>query len=304
MGAEAIDLFAGAGGFTCGAEAAGVRVVWAANHWPAAVDAHRRNHPGAAHACQDLHQADWSTVPRHDVLLASPACQGHSRARGKDRPRHDASRSTAWAVVSALESHRAPVAVVENVPDFARWALYPAWTQALAALGYSVAMHAIDAADVGVPQHRVRLFLVLSRSRAPLHLALPQVPHVGAETVVDFGAGRWSAIDAPGRSEATLARVRAGREAHGGRFLVAYYGTAQGGRSLARPLGTLTTRARYAVVDGDRMRMLSVDEQRRAMGFPAGYWLPSNVAVATHLLGNAVCPPVATAILRAIEAQA
>jgi len=80
---KAADLFAGLGGFTEGAEAAGVDVVWAANHWPQAVECHRRNHPRVEHLCQDLQQADWTTVPRHDLLLASPACQGHSKARGK-----------------------------------------------------------------------------------------------------------------------------------------------------------------------------------------------------------------------------
>lgn len=47
-----IDLFAGAGGFTTGAAAAGVRMVWAANHWPVAVEWHTANHPDTAHACQ------------------------------------------------------------------------------------------------------------------------------------------------------------------------------------------------------------------------------------------------------------
>ena len=71
---DAIDLFAGAGGFTTGATAAGVRVVYAANHWRAAVDAHAANHPDVTHACQDPHQADWHKLPRHDLLLASPSC--------------------------------------------------------------------------------------------------------------------------------------------------------------------------------------------------------------------------------------
>ncbi|WP_261159226.1 hypothetical protein [Serratia liquefaciens] len=35
---------------------AGVEVIWAGNHWPAAVDTHEKNHPGAIHVCQDLHQ--------------------------------------------------------------------------------------------------------------------------------------------------------------------------------------------------------------------------------------------------------
>lgn len=40
------------------------------------------------------------------------------------------------------------------------------------ALGYSFAPHVIDAADHGVPQHRVRMFLVGTRSKAPLKLTL------------------------------------------------------------------------------------------------------------------------------------
>jgi DNA (cytosine-5)-methyltransferase 1 len=92
-----IDLFAGAGGFSTGASMAGCNVAWAANHWPDAVEWHSRNHPDAAHICQDLHQADWSQVPAHDLMLASPCCQGHSKARGKasGNPQHDARRSTA-----------------------------------------------------------------------------------------------------------------------------------------------------------------------------------------------------------------
>ncbi|HNK07606.1 MAG TPA: DNA cytosine methyltransferase [Giesbergeria sp.] len=46
---NAIDLFAGAGGFSTGATMAGCTVVWAANHWPAAVQVHANNHPGAVH---------------------------------------------------------------------------------------------------------------------------------------------------------------------------------------------------------------------------------------------------------------
>ena len=172
MSLTAIDLFAGAGGFTTGATQAGARVLWAANHWQAAVNAHAQNHPATVHACQDLHQTDWSTVPAHDLLLASPACQGHSRARGKEQPRHDAARSTAWAVVSCLEAHRPAFGLVENVPELRKWVLYPAWRMALGALGYSIAEHVVDAADFGTPQNRERLFLVLARSLAPLRLRL------------------------------------------------------------------------------------------------------------------------------------
>lgn len=213
----AIDLFAGLGGWSTGARAAGVEVLWAANHWPVAVEWHSANHPDTIHVCQDLHQAQWDQVPAHDILLASPCCQGHSKARGQanGNPQHDASRSTAWAVVSALELHRPGVALVENVPEFADWALYPAWTAAVQALGYQVAPHIVDCADLGVPQHRVRLFLVLTRSKAPLMLELHRRQHVAAASFLDFSAGKWSSVEKPGRALATLQRVANGRARFG-----------------------------------------------------------------------------------------
>jgi DNA (cytosine-5)-methyltransferase 1 len=300
----AIDLFAGAGGFSQGAKLAGVRVLWAGNHWPAAVAVHQLNHPDTQHLCQDLRQADWTRVPAHDILLASPACQGHSRARGKDRPHHDAARATAWAVVSAAECHRPPVLLVENVPEFAHWILFPAWRAALEALGYTLAPHLLDAADHGVPQHRRRLFIVGTRSRFPLHLQLAARPHLSAETIVDPTAEPWSPVNRVGRAPATLARIDRGRRELGSRFLVGYYGSTRGGRSLARPIGTLTTLDRWALVDGDRMRMLTPGEIRAGMGFPADYQLPAQRRLAVHLLGNAVCPPVAADLLREIRRAA
>ncbi|MDH1904146.1 DNA cytosine methyltransferase [Comamonas aquatica] len=302
-----VDLFAGAGGFSTGATMAGAQVVWAANHWPLAVKYHAANHPGTDHACQDLQQADWSQVPAHDLLLASPCCQGHSPARGKahGNPQHDASRSTAWAVVSAAEQHRPAGAVIENVPEFMGWALYPAWKSAMEALGYTLAPHVLDAADHGVPQHRERLFIVATRSKAALQLQLQRRDPVPASTFVDFGAGRWSVIDKPGRSPRTLARVAAGRAAHGHRFLAPYYGSGSGatGRSLQRPIGTITTKDRWSVIDGERMRMLTACECRAAMGFPADYQLPPQHHQAVHLLGNAVCPPVARDVISALMAK-
>lgn len=304
---RAIDLFAGAGGFSTGARMAGVSVVWAANHWQAAVDVHAANHPDTQHACQDLHQADWRDVPAHDLLLASPACQGHSHARGKERPHHDSQRSTAWAVVSAAEFHRPQVFIVENVPQFVDWALYPAWAAAMQALGYALSPMVIDAANHGVAQHRERVFIVGTRSRCPIALSLPRRDLVPASAIVDFDAGSWSPVRTAKRSPATLRRVFQGRrDLACGRFLIPYYGSGSGltGRSIHRPIGTITTVDRWALVRGNRMRMLRADEARAAMGFPDDYLLPRQHKAAMHMLGNAVCPPVARDIITALKETA
>lgn len=301
---RAIDLFAGAGGFSTGARMARCNVVWAANHWQAAVDIHAANHPETAHSCQDLQQANFYDVPDHDLLLASPACQGHSRARGKEREHHDAQRATAWAVVSALEAKHPQFALVENVRGFLSWVLFPAWCQAVKALGYAIAPHVIDSANHGVPQNRERMFLVLSRSSHPIELQLPKREHVPASSIIDMQAGTWAEIAKPGRAQSTLSRIEQGRKQHGDKFLIAFYGNEKGGRSLSRPIGTLTTRDRWAIINGDRMRMINIAEARAAMGFPFDYILPSQSRLAMHMLGNAVTPGAARDVIDALKVAA
>lgn len=289
---KAIDLFAGLGGFTEGAEQSGLTVLWAGNHWQQAVDTHKLNHPHTQHLCQDLHQANWEQVPSHNVLLNSPCCTGHTKARGKERSYHNAQRSTAWATVACAEVHRPEFIVTENVVDFLDWELYPAWESALKLLGYTLSPNIIDAADLGIPQHRIRVFIVCTKTKAPLIIPQPTMPHVPASSLI-IEDDRWSPVNKPGRAEATLRQIENGRKKWGSRFLVAYYGNEKNGRSLDVPLGTISCKDRFALVDGDRMRLLRIPEYKRGMAFRDDYILPDNHKDSLRLLGNAVVPAVA-----------
>ena len=300
---KGIDHFAGIGGSTAGAEAAGVRMIWAANHWQSACDVYEANH-GVKPKCQDLHQVAWETVPRHDIMLTSPSCTGHTRARGKERRRHDAARCTAFAPLACAEVHRPFAFILENVPEFLDWVLWPSIRAGFEALGYQLTLLTIDAADHGVPQNRVRLFIVGVRSRLPVELVLPKRRHVPVRTILDPKTGSWSKIRAMCLN--TRSRVAQGRRDFGSEFIMPYYGSGSGltGRSLDRPIGTITTLDRWAIVQGDEMRMLNVDEVRRAMGFPRDYILPQGTKLAKHMLGNAVCPPVMRDVLNALKKAA
>lgn len=301
---KVIDLFAGLGGFSEGAKLAGMRPVWAGNHWALACYYHGVNQ-GLTPICQDLQQADWREVPTHDGVLASPACQGHSRAKGKEKPHHDALRSTAWAVVACAEYHRPRFLVVENVPEFLDWNLYPSWCDALQRLGYSVSPHLVDAADHGVPQNRERVFIVITRSKVPLVLDLPKVPHVAVDAFIEWDKHSWTQVDKPGRAAATLARIAAGRARFGRRFVAPFYGSGSGetGRSIHRPVGTLTTVDRWAVIDGDRMRVLQPSENLAIMTFKPNTVLPPVKRDCMKLIGNAVAPIVARDILVALQGR-
>lgn len=299
----AVDLFSGLGGNTEGAHQAGVKVVRAANHWPAAVAAHSLNHPDTEHDLQDLQQANFHDWPDHDILMASPACQGFSIARGTDKPRHDVCRSTAWAVVACAEARRPKALFVENVVEFQRWNLFPQWRSCLEQLGYVLHPNVLDAADFGVPQNRVRLFVTGVRrdvSTNPVVVTPPKLDHVPASTIIDWDSGPWSSVHT--KVEATRRRWGNGRRNHGERFLMPYFGSGSGltGRALSRPLGTVTTRDRWAVVDGERMRTLRARECLRAQAFPAHYRLTGNHRTDVMLVGNAVAPPCAKAVVAAL----
>ena len=283
---------------------ADVNVIWAANHWQTSVDFHSLNHPGTAHICQDLNQFPWVKLPPHDLMLIAFCCHGFTRARGKDQPRHATSRSTAWAAVAALEIARPPVVIIENVPDIKRWPLWQAWCDAIRAMGYAISSNVLDAADAGVPQNRLRIFIVLTRSKAPLTIRLHKQKHVGVRELIRWDVYPW--LPVAEKCANTQARVANGRAAFGDRFIMPYYGSGSGltGRSLDRPMGTITTRARWGVVDGDRQRMLQPAELAEAMSFPRGYKLPPQVMVANQMLGNAVCPLHAAQIIREVKEAA
>lgn len=287
---NAVDLFAGAGGTSTGATQAGARILAAVNHWPRAVETHRAAHPEALHFCEDAAILDPTTLPAHDLLLASPSCTGHTKARGKERPHHDAARATAWCVLRVAEAQRPRAIVVENVAEMLSWVCYRGWRLALSDLGYRISEQVLDAADVGVPQHRRRLFVVATRTRRPVTIAPGTALHIPARAIVDFSAGVWR----PWRRlvPASVRRIEAAQARFGAECLVAYYG-ADTGRSLDAPLGTITTVARHMAVRGDVARMLSVGELLAAQGFPAGYPLTGDAGEQIKQVGNSVPPPLA-----------
>ncbi|WP_343290008.1 DNA cytosine methyltransferase (plasmid) [Vibrio harveyi] len=299
---KGIDLFAGAGGNTCGAKQAGVQVVWAANHNPVAVEYHSKNHPEVTHCLQDLHQADWSLIPEHDIVFASPCCQGHSRAAGKKKQakKADTSRSTAWAVVSCLEARRTPIAVVENVKDFLQWELYQPWALAMKTLGYSLSVNIVNASDVGVPQNRERLFIVATKSKNPIKLYLETEPHIAARSFIDLNEEGYKWDKVANRVAATRLRVENGRKKFGREFLDAAYGSAKCGRSIDKPVGTITTVNKHSLVIGDKMRPLSIRELAAAQTFDQNYIFPDSAVMTKMLIGNAVPPKMAMKVIQAV----
>ena len=322
---RAVDLFAGWGGFTLAAEAAGADVLVAANHWRLAVEAHQANHPKVRqHVCQDLRQADWAALPEYELLLASPACQGHSQAAQPSRKRskrtrqyHDALRATAWAVVDCAEVTRPRALVVENVPDFMTWSsdpddpakrgdMFRHWLAALRLLGYRVHVRVLRASvHADVPQRRDRVFVVGIRGRKRAGesavLDLPESPEPAFWPSIEWDDPDpwWRRADE--QSAALRARVARGRARHGRRFITQHV-TGHPGLGEGEPLRTVTTQDQWAIVDGPWYRNLTIRENARAQGFPEGYRWPAHARRCDMIkgLGNAVPPPLAQPVIERV----
>ena len=299
---RAIDQFAGWGGKTQGAEDAGVDVVWAANHWPLAVQAHALNHPSTEHACQDLRQADWTKLPDFEILLSAPACQGHSTAsQPRRRAHHDALRATAIAVVDCADVTEPQAIIVENVPSFLRWRLYPWWKDGLEKLGYSIDTRIVMASRHGVAQRRQRLFIIATRKGVTVR------PFLGSVDEPAFGPLLQEDVDHKwlpvAKANPSIAgRIAKGRANHGPTFLTQHT-TGHAGVNLSEPIRTITTApSHWNLVDGDRYRALTPRELARGMGFADTFTWPAGTgaALVTKGIGNAVCPPVAKMVVGAV----
>lgn len=298
---KAVDLFAGFGGFTAGARAAGIEVVWAGNHWRFAVDTHTRNHPEVDHACQDLRQFPWHRLPDYDLLLASPACQRHSTASQPRRDQtYDEMRSSAWAVIECADITNPAAILVENVPAFTRWRLFETWCAALRAMGYVLDIRFVQATHYGVPQLRNRVLIAATypwKSMAPLVATTPEAPAFGP--CIDWDAPGWRP-----RKEAlpgAQARMAAAVANHGPRVL-SQHTTGHRGVPLHEPIRTITTQDQWVLVDGDNYRPLTMREYARGQGFAEDYtWDPrAKRAPVLRGIGNAIPPPLAEAGVLAI----
>lgn len=208
-----IDLFAGAGGLSLGFGRAGFAPAAAVELDADAAATYRATvpRPGEAPATvleRDICEVDFAAFRGVDAVVGGPPCQPWSLGglrRGHADPR-DGIPQFARAVHEA-----GPAAfVMENVAGLVRGAARPAFERILAVLGgdrplsdllggrvapgarldYQVTARVLDAADLGVPQARRRLFVVGVRPGVdfawpePTHGPGRPLPHLRAGDVV------------------------------------------------------------------------------------------------------------------------
>jgi DNA (cytosine-5)-methyltransferase 1 len=310
---RALDLFSGAGGSSWGAHKAGVKLVAAFDRWKLAGKTHEANFPETKFYRGKLENVKLKKLNkklgRIDLILASPECTSHSPAKG-NKPRCEKSKGTAFQVVRFAKAFKPRWIVVENVVSMKNWPRYPKFTKALKKLGYRISEQALNAMHFGAPQSRRRLFILCDRESMPPKISRRKRKLGKVRDFVNLnGKYDCTPLKKKGRAKPTLQRAsRAIRKLGNQRpFLLVYYGSdaAGGWQTLDRPLRTITTVDRFALVKPHRqhghvMRMLQVPELKAALGMNGMKFKYGTRRDRIKMIGNAVCPPVMTRVIKTL----
>ena len=169
-------------------------------------------------------------------------------------------------------------------------------------MGYTPEFQILNAANYGARTARERLVVIARRgSRAPVW---PTATHaqedwVPFSSVIEPHKGKSISNRPKPLVDATMRKIEIGRRKFGDRFLVEYY-SGSSAASVDKPLPTITTRDRFALVDGDTYRLLTNTELAAAQGFPADYQFCGNKTEVTCQIGNSVSPLKSMAICRSL----
>lgn len=159
---DAIEMFAGIGGFRLALDHLGVRTIWANDIEPKACKVYRTHFGDDSVICGDIRDVK-NSIPPHDLLTAGFPCQPFSAA-GKKLGVHDRVRGTLFAeIVEVLERTAPKFFVLENVKrlltmDEGRH--LKTILLALTGAGYFVEWRLLNAKNFGLAQNRERIFLV------------------------------------------------------------------------------------------------------------------------------------------------
>lgn len=180
MTVKAIDLFAGAGGFTLSAIDAGVEVLAAIEFDKAAANTYKKNFIDAkklnidlraGEECGDINKVEPQELRNSlglelgdlDLILGGPPCQGFSTHRIKNAGVNDPRNALLLRYFEFVNEFKPKAFLVENVSGLL-WKRHKPFLDKFIALaeqaGYVIKFcDTVNAKDYGVPQNRKRVFI-------------------------------------------------------------------------------------------------------------------------------------------------
>lgn len=192
-----IDLFAGAGGLSCGLEQAGFTPLFASDIHPVYCDTYQLNHPDTFVYRQDIRDLSASEIAAItslapgdlDLLSGGPPCQGFS-INAPIRTMEDRRNHLFLEFIRIASYFMPKFILIENVPGIIsmdKGGVVAAIKKELLDLGYNVDYKILFAAHYGVPQMRFRT--VFLATREDVKIEFPEPTH-NAKGVLNFTGAR------------------------------------------------------------------------------------------------------------------
>src|ERR1017187_1809754 len=155
-----IDLFAGAGGMSLGAEMSGVKVIKAIEANPFAAETYNHNHTGVTvlnKRIEDITKGELRDISRKEPLIVfgGPPCQGFSTSNQRTRSSKNPDNWLFRHYLRLVSELRPEWVVFENVTGILQTEggrFLREVRERLEALRYSTVQLALNAVDFGVPQ--------------------------------------------------------------------------------------------------------------------------------------------------------
>ncbi|GKT42482.1 modification methylase HphIA [Colletotrichum spaethianum] len=160
------DSFCGAGGFSRGAERAGLHIEYAIDHWEKACATYRLNFPKTnlfEMSIDELMLASKNTQMRTDILHLSPPCQTWSPAHTVAGANDEANIAALFACRSLVEKLRPRIFTLEQTFGILQSCHDPFFCSLVGGfteLGYSVTWKIVHLQTWGLPQTRKRLIMI------------------------------------------------------------------------------------------------------------------------------------------------
>lgn len=203
-----IDLFAGAGGMSLGLQMAGLRSVGAVEIDPWAAETYRHNFPNEQVAQVDIRCLADQDIEKlfpctPDLVAGGPPCQGFSQSNIVNHDPKDPRNSLFREFVRAVSVLKPMFALVENVPGLLKSKtasgepVISVIERSFDEIGYCSKFRLLQAYEYGVPQDRLRLFIIAARSEealAAFHWPIPTHQLASTEQASMFSTSEAPAI--------------------------------------------------------------------------------------------------------------
>lgn len=304
-----IDLFCGIGGFHTALSNLSAKCVFASEIDRQTCDVYEDNY--GMRPAGDITKINENEIPPHNILTAGFPCQSFS-INGKQKGFEDSRGTLFFDVARIAKFHKPEVVLLENVDNFSKHdngQTLAVVKRTMESLGYKFYWSVLNSSLYGVPQSRVRTYMVCLLNKSSFSfpaetkeqiclrdILLPAKETSGLEIdskmvvldndkqITEEGLFGLESVSKPIR----IGYVKKGRQ---GERVYADWGHAITFSSHGGGIGAKTG---LYLVGGQNgvVRRLHPRECARAMGFPESFKLHKSQAANWRMFGNSVVVPL------------